>query len=59
MGANIGKLIVETEEVYLEYPYLWTKYDGFILHGACHFMTWVIAELILIIYYYTPSMISR
>jgi len=27
-GDNIGKLMVKTEEVYLEYPYLCPKYGG-------------------------------
>ena len=27
-GANIGKLMVKTEKVYLEYSYLCIRYDG-------------------------------
>jgi len=55
MGLIWEKLIVETEKVYLEYPYLCTRYGGvyFTWYVPCHFVTWVIDELILAIYYYT------
>ena len=40
-----------------------TRYDVqgmmvFILHGVCHFVTWVIDELILLIYYYTVLLLA-
>jgi len=52
-GANMGKLMVKTEKEYLGTP---TYVQGMVVFNlcyTCHFVTWVIDELILIIYYYT------
>ena len=48
-GANMGKLMVKTEKEYLGTP---TYVQGMVVFNlcyTCHFVTWVIDELTVII----------
>jgi len=60
--TNIEKLMVKIEKVYLEYPYLCTRYGGVYFTwcmSLCDMSYWWAHSSYILLYYITHGMVSR